>query len=111
MICEIVAVGTEILLGDILNTNAQYLSRELSDLGISVYFQSVVGDNHDRLVFSIKQALFHTFVNQTFHFTAKCLRQFYNILHTSFVDILLPLLILLNCSKWNPCKFCQFFLT
>lgn len=57
MICEIVAVGTEILLGDILNTNAQYLSRELSDLGISVYFQSVVGDNHDRLVFSAKQAL------------------------------------------------------
>lgn len=57
MICEIVAVGTEILLGDILNTNAQYLSRELSDLGISVYFQSVVGDNHDRLVFAAEQAL------------------------------------------------------
>ena len=49
MKAEIIAVGTEILLGDILNTNAQYLSKELAQLGIEVYFQTVVGDNPKRL--------------------------------------------------------------
>ncbi|WP_373897278.1 competence/damage-inducible protein A [Haloimpatiens sp. FM7315] len=49
MKAEILAVGTEILLGDILNTNAQYLSKKLAQLGIEVYFQGVVGDNEDRL--------------------------------------------------------------
>ncbi len=49
MKAEIVAVGTEILLGDILNTNAQYLSKELAVLGIEVYHQCVVGDNPKRL--------------------------------------------------------------
>ena len=50
---EILAVGTELLLGDILNSNAQYLSKELANLGMAVYFQTVVGDNPSRL----KQAL------------------------------------------------------
>ena len=50
MKAEILAVGTEILLGDIVNTNAQYLARRLADLGIFVYHQSVVGDNEDRLL-------------------------------------------------------------
>lgn len=49
MEAEIIAVGTELLLGDILNTNAQFLSRELAGLGISVHFQTVVGDNPGRL--------------------------------------------------------------
>lgn len=49
MIAEIISIGTEILLGDIVNTNARFLSRELAALGISVYFQSVVGDNPERL--------------------------------------------------------------
>ncbi|MFN3699216.1 MAG: competence/damage-inducible protein A, partial [Dictyoglomus sp.] len=49
MRCEILSVGTELLLGDILNTNVQYLSRRLADLGISVYFHTTVGDNPDRL--------------------------------------------------------------
>lgn len=49
MRCEILAVGTEILLGDIVNTNAQYISKRLSEEGIFVYHQSVVGDNPDRL--------------------------------------------------------------
>ena len=57
MICEIVAVGTEILLGDILNTDAQFLAQELSSLGITVYYQGVVGDNHDRLLAYAKQAI------------------------------------------------------
>lgn len=43
------SVGTELLLGDILNTNAQYLSRRLADLGIPVYFHTTVGDNPERL--------------------------------------------------------------
>lgn len=49
MIAEILCVGTELLLGDIVNTNAQYLARRLSELGIFVYHQSVIGDNPERL--------------------------------------------------------------
>ncbi len=49
MKAEILAVGTELLLGNILNTNAQYLSQELATLGFDMYYQSVVGDNFDRL--------------------------------------------------------------
>ncbi|MDR2899122.1 MAG: competence/damage-inducible protein A, partial [Clostridiales bacterium] len=50
MNAEILAVGTELLLGDTLNTNAQYISKELAGLGIPVYYQSVVGDNPQRLL-------------------------------------------------------------
>ncbi|MDP4146566.1 MAG: competence/damage-inducible protein A [Bacillota bacterium] len=57
MIAEILAVGTEILLGDIINTNAQYLAKELASLGISVYHQSVVGDNGERLKAALNLAL------------------------------------------------------
>ena len=42
---ELIAVGTELLLGDIANTNAQMLSQGLSQLGINVYYHTVVGDN------------------------------------------------------------------
>lgn len=56
MNAEIIAVGTEILLGDIVNTNAQYLSRELANIGINVYSQSVVGDNEERILESFKRA-------------------------------------------------------
>ena len=49
MTAEIISVGTELLLGNILNTNAQYLSRELADLGITVQRESTIGDNHGRL--------------------------------------------------------------
>ncbi len=49
MRAEIISVGTELLLGDILNTNAQYLSQKLASLGFSVYYQTVVGDNALRL--------------------------------------------------------------
>ncbi len=47
---EIISVGTELLLGDIINTDAAYLARDLAMLGISVYRQSVVGDNRERLL-------------------------------------------------------------
>lgn len=56
MTAEIIAVGTELLLGDILNTNAQFLAKELATLGISVYFQTVVGDNPARLKGVVEQA-------------------------------------------------------
>ncbi|MFN3926996.1 MAG: competence/damage-inducible protein A [Pseudanabaenaceae cyanobacterium] len=46
---EVICIGTELLLGEILNTNAQYLAQELAKLGISHYFQTVVGDNIDRI--------------------------------------------------------------
>jgi len=49
MICEVLSVGTELLLGDILNTNTQYLNRRLAELGITVYFNTTVGDNPQRL--------------------------------------------------------------
>jgi len=49
-------VGTELLLGQIVNTNAQYLSRQMASLGVNVYFQTVVGDNAARMAFVIKQA-------------------------------------------------------
>ncbi len=50
MKAEIICVGTELLLGDIVNTNAQFISQQLSALGISVYHQQVVGDNPERLL-------------------------------------------------------------
>lgn len=49
MRAEIIAVGTEILLGDIVNTNAQTISLGLDELGIDVFYQTVVGDNPERL--------------------------------------------------------------
>ena len=57
MTAELIFVGTELLLGDILNTNAQYLSRQLASLGISVLHQCVVGDNVERLSDALKLAL------------------------------------------------------
>lgn len=56
MKAEIIAIGTEILLGDIVNTNAQFLSKELAALGIDIYHQSVVGDNEDRILGLFKEA-------------------------------------------------------
>lgn len=57
MTAEIIAVGTELLLGDILNTNAQFLSQQLAQLGITVHFQSVVGDNPARLESVVRLAM------------------------------------------------------
>ena len=56
---EIICVGTELLLGEVINTNVAYLGRALARLGISVYHTSVVGDNSDRLSIAIKDALEH----------------------------------------------------
>ena len=56
MNAEIISVGTELLLGNILNTNAQYLSQELAALGITVQRQSTIGDNQGRLADFVNEA-------------------------------------------------------
>ncbi|MBZ5750501.1 competence/damage-inducible protein A [Metabacillus rhizolycopersici] len=53
---EIIAVGSELLLGQIVNSNAQFLSSQLADLGMNVYYHTVVGDNSARLEQAIKIA-------------------------------------------------------
>ena len=57
MTAEILSVGTELLLGDIINTNAAYIAKELATMGIDLYHQTVVGDNPERL----KKALHDAF--------------------------------------------------
>lgn len=56
MRAEIIAVGTELLLGQIANTNAQFLSQKLAEVGIGVYYHTVVGDNAERLYALINEA-------------------------------------------------------
>ncbi len=53
---EIISVGTELLLGNIVNTDAQFLCRELSALGVNVFYQTVVGDNPGRLSQAVELA-------------------------------------------------------
>jgi len=54
---EVVSVGTELLLGQIVDTNAAYIARVLSELGITLYRRATVGDNMDRLLDALNQAL------------------------------------------------------
>ncbi|MEC4578655.1 competence/damage-inducible protein A [Streptococcus dysgalactiae] len=56
MKAELITVGTEILTGQIVNTNAQFLSEKMAELGIDVYFQTAVGDNEERLLSVIATA-------------------------------------------------------
>jgi len=53
---EVIAVGTELLLGQIANTNAQWLSEQLTNIGVNTYYHTVVGDNMDRLIATFEQA-------------------------------------------------------
>lgn len=57
MTVEMISVGTEILLGNIVNTNAAYLAEKCALLGLSCYYQSVVGDNEERLEDAIRLGL------------------------------------------------------
>lgn len=57
MIAEILSIGTELLMGQIANTDAQFISRRLSELGISIYRQCTVGDNPARVLESLKESL------------------------------------------------------
>jgi len=56
MVAEILSVGTELLLGNIVDTNAAFLSQELAGLGVSVFRETTVGDNHKRLFCALKNA-------------------------------------------------------
>jgi nicotinamide-nucleotide amidase len=55
--CEVVAVGTELLLGQIVDTNSSWIGEQLALAGIDSHFQTKVGDNHDRIVSSLRLAL------------------------------------------------------
>ncbi|NQU73861.1 MAG: competence/damage-inducible protein A [Candidatus Omnitrophica bacterium] len=57
MNAEIVCIGTELLLGHIVNSNASYIARKLAELGVDHYFQTTVGDNPQRLSSTIRTAL------------------------------------------------------
>lgn len=57
MVVELISVGTEILLGNIVNTNAAFLAEKCAGLGLSCYYQDVVGDNEERLSETIRLAL------------------------------------------------------
>ena len=56
MKAEIICVGTELLVGDIVNTNSQYISKKFTDIGIDLYYQTTVGDNFERLKECLKIA-------------------------------------------------------
>ncbi len=56
-VAELICVGTELLLGNIVNTNATFISEKLAGLGIACYYQTVVGDNAERLEETIRLAL------------------------------------------------------
>ncbi len=56
MTAEILCVGTELLLGDVVNTNAAHIAKGLAAIGVNLYYQSVVGDNPDRLREAIRQS-------------------------------------------------------
>ena len=57
MVVELISVGTELLLGNIVNTNTQFLAEKCARLGLTMYHQVTVGDNHDRLAEVIRTAL------------------------------------------------------
>ncbi|MFN4180124.1 MAG: competence/damage-inducible protein A [Armatimonadota bacterium] len=57
MTAEIISVGTELLLGQIIDTNAVYLSQQLAKLGIDLYRRSTVGDNRQRIADAVREAL------------------------------------------------------
>lgn len=57
MTVELISVGTEILLGNIVNTNAAYLSEKCALLGLSLFYQTAVGDNEERLTKTLQTAL------------------------------------------------------
>ena len=56
MKAEIIAIGTEILLGEIIDTNSAYIAKQLPELGIDLMYKSVVGDNRGRIVETFRRA-------------------------------------------------------
>ena len=53
---EIVAIGTEMLLGDLIDTNSAFIAQQLKAVGVNMYFKTIVGDNLDRISFAIGQS-------------------------------------------------------
>lgn len=56
-VAEIITIGTEILLGEIIDTNARYIARALRDIGVDLYRKTTVGDNSARIALAVQQAL------------------------------------------------------
>src|SRR6185295_15213910 len=56
MVAEIISVGTELLLGQITDTNAAYLGRTLAGLGVDLYYKSTIGDNEGRVLETLRRA-------------------------------------------------------
>ena len=54
---EILAIGTELLLGVTLDTNTQYLARALRDTGVDLYRTTIIGDNEDRIATAVREAI------------------------------------------------------
>ncbi len=54
---EVLCIGTELLLGDVLDTNSQFLAKELALLGVDSFYRVVVGDNPERIKQCVRQAL------------------------------------------------------
>ena len=57
MRCEVVAIGTELLLGQIIDSNSSWIGEQLAQAGIDSLYQTKVGDNHGRIVATLRQAL------------------------------------------------------
>ena len=57
MDCEVLAIGTELLLGDVVDTNSAWIGQQLAAAGIGCRYQAKVGDNHERIVEAIREAL------------------------------------------------------
>ncbi|KAA3643219.1 MAG: competence/damage-inducible protein A [Chloroflexi bacterium] len=54
---EIIAIGTEILLGEIVDTNSRYIARQLRDIGVDLFYTAAVGDNTTRIAQAVQQSL------------------------------------------------------
>lgn len=54
---EIISIGSELLLGQIMDTNASWMAQRLTDLGVNLFYKTVVGDNPDRMAEVIERAL------------------------------------------------------
>jgi competence/damage-inducible protein CinA-like protein len=57
MDCEVLAIGTELLLGQVVDTNSAWIGQQLAAAGIGCRYQAKVGDNHDRIVTALREAL------------------------------------------------------
>ncbi len=84
---EILSIGTELLLGEVLDTNSKFFATELAKLGIDCYYRVTVGDNKDRIKASLKQAFDRSDIVLTSgglgptadDLTTECVAEFFNL--------------------------------